>query len=108
MYRQDSNRVFTVRGSWDIGQPFVCGKLEEVIEYALTLENGIEYFAEISNLGFKKISKKTMPYQLLFDSNFTIGQIYSRQEIEDLFIEHRALLVIKMMIFFMRYLKNIQ
>jgi hypothetical protein len=30
-----------------------------------------------------------MPYQLLFDSNFTIGQIYSRQEIEDLFTEHR-------------------
>lgn len=67
MYRQDYNIVFTVRGAWDIGQPFVCGNLYEVIEYALTLENGIDYFAEISNTGFKKLSKKALKNMLSYN-----------------------------------------
>ena len=68
MYKQDYHRVFTVRGAWDIGQPFVCGQLEEVVEYALTLENGIDYFAEISNTGFKKLSKKTLKNMLSYSN----------------------------------------
>lgn len=75
MYIQDYNRVFTVRGAWDIGQPFVCGSLEEVIEYALTLENGIEYFAEINNVGFKKIPKKQLKVMLSYrESNKELSE----------------------------------
>jgi hypothetical protein len=67
MYIQGSYRVFTVRGAWDIAQPFVCGKLKDVVEYALTLENGIDYFAEITNMGFKKISKKHLKDMLSYN-----------------------------------------
>jgi hypothetical protein len=66
MYIQEDSRVFTVRVSWNIGQPFVCGRIGDVVEYALTLENGIDYFAEITNMGFKKISKKHLKEMLSY------------------------------------------
>jgi hypothetical protein len=52
------DRIFTVRLMWSIGQPFVCGTIEEIVKYALKPNNGIEYFAEITNGSFKKVSKK--------------------------------------------------
>jgi len=55
---ESNSTVYTVRLLWDVGQPFVCGSLEEVVKYSLKENNGIDYFAEITNLGFKKLSKK--------------------------------------------------
>lgn len=55
-----SARIFTVKLMWDIGQPFVCGTLEEVVKYALKPNNGIEYFAELTGSSFKRISKKDL------------------------------------------------
>jgi hypothetical protein len=60
----DYNRIFTVRLAWNIGQPFVCGSLKDVVEYALKPNNGIEYFAEITNHSFKKVSKKDLKIML--------------------------------------------
>ena len=60
----DYNRIFTVKLAWNIGQPFVCGALKEVVEYALKPNNGIEYFAEITNSIIKKVSKKDLKSML--------------------------------------------
>ena len=57
----DYDRIFTVRLAWNISQPFVCGTLTDVVKYALTAKNGIEYFAEIENQSkIKKLSKKLL------------------------------------------------
>ncbi len=64
LFINETHRIFTVRLSWDIGQPFVCGTLTEVVKYALTAKNGIDYFAEISNMKFKKVSKKQLKTML--------------------------------------------
>lgn len=63
-FKNDYNRIFTVRGLWNIGQPFVCGELKEVVEYALTLKNGIDFFAEINSYKIKKVSKKDLEKML--------------------------------------------
>jgi hypothetical protein len=60
----DYDRIFTVKLLWDIRQPFVCGDLKSVVEYALKLNNGIEYFAEITGGKFKKVSKKELKAML--------------------------------------------
>ena len=60
----DYNRIFTVKLAWDIRQPFVCGTLKDVVEYALKPNNGIEHFAEITNSNFKKVSKKDLKTML--------------------------------------------
>lgn len=60
----DHDRIFTVKLAWDIAQPFVCGKLQHVVEYALQPNNGIEYFAEITNGKFSKVSKKQLKNML--------------------------------------------
>lgn len=60
----DYDRIFTVKLAWNIGQPFVCGKLQNVIEYALKPNNGIEYFAEITNGKISKVSKKQLKAML--------------------------------------------
>lgn len=59
-FLNDYSRVFTVKLAWHIAQPFVCGELKEIVEYALKPNNGIEYFAEVTNAGFKKVSKKDL------------------------------------------------
>lgn len=59
-----TDRIFTVRLAWDIDQPFVCGSLQNVVEYAIQPNNGIEYFAEISNFKFRKVSKKELKAML--------------------------------------------
>lgn len=74
MFINQSNRVFTVRLMWDIGQPFVCGTLEEVVKYALEPNNGIEYFAEITNCKFKKVSKKDLKAMLSHEPNVELGK----------------------------------
>ena len=55
----DYDRIFTVKLAWNIGQPFVCGTLKKVVEYAIEPNNRIEYFAELTN-GGKKVSKKEL------------------------------------------------
>lgn len=58
------SNIFTVKLAWDIGQPFVCGTLEEVVKYALQPNNGIEYFARINQNGIKKVSKRDLKAML--------------------------------------------
>jgi len=66
----DYDRIFTVKFMWDIGQPFICGTLKEVVKYALNRpNNGIEFFAEISGVQIKKLTKKQLKAMLL-DSSF--------------------------------------
>jgi hypothetical protein len=60
----DYDRIFTVRLMWNISQPFVCGTLEDVVKYALKPNNGIEYFAELTNGKFNKVSKKDLKAML--------------------------------------------
>lgn len=60
----DYDAIYTVKLAWNINQPFVCGTLEKVVEYALKPNNGIEYFAEISGYKLKKISKKQLKSML--------------------------------------------
>ena len=63
-FLNSNDRIFTVRLMWGIAQPFVCGTLEEVVKYALQTNNGIEYFAELTNGKFKKLSKKDLKAML--------------------------------------------
>ena len=63
-FLNSNDRIFTVRLMWGIAQPFVCGTLEEVVKYALQTNNGIEYFAELTNGKFKKLSKKDLKVML--------------------------------------------
>ena len=56
----DYDRIFTVKLACGIRQPFVCGDLKSVVEYALKPNNGIEYFAEITNGKILKVSKKQL------------------------------------------------
>lgn len=65
-FLNDYSKIFTVKLAWQIAQPFVCGELKEVIEYALKPNNGIEYFAEVTNSGFKKVSKKELREMLSY------------------------------------------
>jgi len=65
IYINNYNRVFSVRLAWNIGQPFVCGTLKQVVEYALQPNNGIEYFCEISIGKIKKVSKKDLKTMLI-------------------------------------------
>jgi hypothetical protein len=58
------SQIFTVKLAWNIGQPFACGTLEEVVKYALQPNNGIEGFYEITNNSIKKVSKKQIKYLL--------------------------------------------
>lgn len=60
----DYDRIFTVRVMWNIAQPFVCGNLEQVVRYALQPNNGIDYFAEITNGKPKKLTKKQIKAML--------------------------------------------
>jgi len=60
LFTEQNDRVFTVRLAWNIGQPFVCGTLEEVVKYAIKPNNGIEYFAELTNASFRKVTKKEL------------------------------------------------
>jgi hypothetical protein len=69
-----SNRIFTVRLMWDIGQPFVCGTLEEVVKYAIQPNNGIEYFAELTGNKFKRVSKKDLKAMLSHSSLTKLGE----------------------------------
>lgn len=59
-FQNTYDRVFTVRLLWNIGQPLVCGTLEEVVKYALKPNNGIEGFYEIEGNKMRKVSKKEM------------------------------------------------
>lgn len=70
-----SDRIFTVKLMWDISQPFVCGTLEEVVKYAIKPNNGIEYFAEITNGKFKKVSKKELKAMLSHKPLVELGEI---------------------------------
>ena len=54
------DRIFTVKLAWNIRQPFVCGDLKSIVEYALNPNNGIEYFAEITDGKIKKVSRKDL------------------------------------------------
>lgn len=66
IYINDYNRIFSVRLLWNIGQPFVCGTLKQIVEYALKPNNGIEYFCEIDTYHkVKKVSKKQLKEMLL-------------------------------------------
>ena len=60
----DSDRIFTVRLMWSIGQPWVCGTIDKVVEYALEPNNGIEGIYEILGKEIYKISKKDL-YEIL-------------------------------------------
>ena len=65
MYNNSYNRIFSVRLAWNISQPFVCGDLKQVVEYALKPNNGIEYFCEIDSYHkVKKVSKKDLKKML--------------------------------------------
>ena len=59
------SNIYTVHLLWNIGQPFVCGTLEEVVKYALKPNNGIDYFALISNYKIEKVSKKDLKNMLI-------------------------------------------
>lgn len=59
-FLNSSSIIFTVKLAWNIGQPFVCGTLEEVVKYALKPNNGIEGFYELTNNSIKKVSKKEL------------------------------------------------
>ena len=63
-FRNDCDRIFTVRLMWSIGQPWVCGTIDKVVEYALEPNNGIEGFYEILGKKFYKVSKKDL-YEIL-------------------------------------------
>lgn len=65
LFINDYDRIFTVRLAWSIGQPFVCGLLVDVVKYALKPNNGIEYFAELSNLQLKKLKKYQLKRMLI-------------------------------------------
>lgn len=66
IYINNYNRIFSVRLMWDIGQPFVCGTLEQVVKYALQPNNGIEYFCEIdTHHKVRKVPKKELKEMLL-------------------------------------------
>ena len=67
------DRIFTVRLMWDISQPFVCGNLKSVVEYALKPNNGIEYFAEITNGKLTKVSKKQLKAMLSHEPLTNLG-----------------------------------
>lgn len=67
IFINDYDRIFTVRLMWNISQPFVCGTLKEVVKYALQPNNGIEYFAEITNGKFKKVSKANLKAMLSYE-----------------------------------------
>ena len=69
MYINNYNRVFSVRFLWDISQPFVCGTLEEIVEYAIkNSEKQIDYFYEISYHKIRKVTKKELKNSYLDDS----------------------------------------
>lgn len=70
----DYDRIFTVRLMWDIAQPFVCGTLEEVVRYALQPNNGIDYFAEITNAKLKKVSKGELKAMLISQGHEDLSQ----------------------------------
>ena len=54
------DRIFSIKLAWNIGQPFVCGTLKEIIKYALQPNNGIEGIFEIDGMKFKRVSKKQL------------------------------------------------
>jgi hypothetical protein len=64
------NQIYTVKLLWSIGQPFVCGTLEEVVKYSLHPNNGIDAFYELNNNSIKKVSKKELK-SLLNRQNLT-------------------------------------
>jgi len=64
-FENKSSCIYTVRLLWNIGQPFVCGTLEEIVKYALKPNNGIDFFAEIHNYKIKKVSKKELKNMLI-------------------------------------------
>lgn len=59
-FKNEFDRIFTVKLLWNIGQPFVCGTLKSIVEYALKPNNGIESFYEITNNSMKRVSKKDL------------------------------------------------
>jgi len=59
-FKNEFDRIFTVKLLWNIGQPFVCGTLKNIVEYALKPNNGIESFYEITNNSMKRVSKKDL------------------------------------------------
>lgn len=54
------DRIFSIKLAWNIGQPFFCGTLKEVVKYALQPNNGIESIFEIDGYKFKKVTKKEL------------------------------------------------
>lgn len=60
LFTNSYDRVFSVRLQWNISQPFVCGQLQHVVEYALQPNNGIEAFYELTDCKLKKVSKKEL------------------------------------------------
>ena len=64
MYSNSISQVFTVKLAYNMGQPFVCGTLEEIIRYALLPNNGIVAFYELTNNKMEKVTKKRLKAML--------------------------------------------
>lgn len=76
-FQNNYDRIFSVVLLWDIGQPFVCGTLEKVVEYALKPNNGISHFIELTN-GYKKVSKKDLKAMLERQNKEMSIELFSR------------------------------
>lgn len=61
-FKNEGSRIFSVRFMWHIGQPFVCGTLKEILDYAIQEQKEIEYFVELDTRYTKgrKVSKKEL------------------------------------------------
>ena len=66
-FQNTYDRIFTVKLSDYIGQPFVCGTIDRVIKYALNCNHNIEGIYELSNHEFNKLSTYELKEILLPD-----------------------------------------
>lgn len=75
-FKNEYDRIFTVKLLSKPLQPFVCGTIEEVVKYALTHEKGIGGFYELTRYKATKVSKKDLREILLPDLAEQLFKIY--------------------------------
>jgi len=83
-FSNENDRLFTVVLKWSLRQPFVCGTLPEVVQYALDKgERGIEAFYEITYGSqcpkLSKVTKAKLKAMLSHQPNTELGvQLFKR------------------------------
>ena len=67
LFKIERKEIYTVKFSWELSQPFVCGTFEEIIKYAIeNQKNGIDGFYHINNFKFEKMTKKELTNRLSY------------------------------------------